>query len=141
MQPGRLKKVQGIGWYLEEKNLAQVSTNLLDFEVTALHTVYEETRREAQVGRASIPHPSDTRGPRGADLPSVSQELNLPVVGSQLVGLVPLKALLDAAAFYCDKEKLFVLEEEHRIRLVGCAFVCVCGGGSCAGRCEGRPGG
>nr|XP_004669489.2 formimidoyltransferase-cyclodeaminase [Jaculus jaculus] len=92
-QPGRLKKVQGIGWYLEEKNLAQVSTNLLDFEVTALHTVYEEACREAQ-------------------------ELNLPVVGSQLVGLVPLKALLDAATFYCDKENLFILEEEHRIRLV-----------------------
>ncbi|XP_066226071.1 formimidoyltransferase-cyclodeaminase isoform X2 [Saccopteryx leptura] len=48
-QPGRLKKVQGIGWYLDEKNLAQVSINLLDFEVTALHTVYEETCREAQV--------------------------------------------------------------------------------------------
>nr|XP_020034250.1 formimidoyltransferase-cyclodeaminase [Castor canadensis] len=92
-QPGRLKKVQGIGWYLDEKNLAQVSTNLLDFEVTALHTVYEETCREAR-------------------------ELSLPVVGSQLVGLVPLKALLDAAAFYCHKENLFVLEEEHRIRLV-----------------------
>ncbi|KAM5281213.1 LOW QUALITY PROTEIN: formimidoyltransferase-cyclodeaminase [Ctenodactylus gundi] len=89
----RLKKVQGIGWYLEEKNLAQVSMNLLDFEVTALHTVYEETCREAQ-------------------------ELSLPVVGSQLVGLVPLQALLDAAAFYCRKENLFILEEEHRIRLV-----------------------
>ncbi|XP_006163190.1 formimidoyltransferase-cyclodeaminase [Tupaia chinensis] len=92
-QPGRLKKVQGIGWYLDEKNLAQVSTNLLDFEVTGLHTVYEEACREAQ-------------------------ELSLPVVGSQLVGLVPLKALLDAAAFYCDKENLFILEEEHRVRLV-----------------------
>ncbi|XP_069886978.1 formimidoyltransferase-cyclodeaminase-like [Dipodomys merriami] len=92
-QPGRLKKVQGIGWYLDEKNLAQVSTNLLDFEVTGLHTVYEETCREAQ-------------------------ELSLPVVGSQLVGLVPLKALLDTAAFYCHKENLFVLEEEQRIRLV-----------------------
>ncbi|XP_075399447.1 formimidoyltransferase-cyclodeaminase [Tenrec ecaudatus] len=92
-QPGRLKKVQGIGWYLDEKNLAQVSTNLLDFEVTALHTVYEEACREAQ-------------------------ELNLPIVGSQLVGLVPLKAILDAAAFYCQKENLFILEEEHRIRLV-----------------------
>lgn len=40
------------------------------------------------------------------------------MVGSQLVGLVPLQALLDAAAFYCDKENLFVLEEEHRVRLV-----------------------
>ncbi|KAF6385058.1 hypothetical protein mRhiFer1_008882 [Rhinolophus ferrumequinum] len=92
-QPGRLKKVQGIGWYLDEKNLAQVSTNLLDFEVTALHTVYEETCREAK-------------------------ELNLPVVGSQLVGLVPLQAILDAANFYCEKENLFVLEEEQRIRLI-----------------------
>lgn len=43
------------------------------------------------------------------------------MVGSQLVGLVPLKALLDAAAFYCEKENLFILEEEHRIRLVSCA--------------------
>ncbi|KAM6162804.1 formimidoyltransferase-cyclodeaminase [Erethizon dorsatum] len=92
-QPGRLKKVQGIGWYLEEKNLAQVSMNLLDFEVTGLHMVYEETCKEAQ-------------------------ELSLPVVGSQLVGLVPLQALLDAAAFYCHRENLFVLEEEHWIRLV-----------------------
>ncbi|XP_013000454.1 formimidoyltransferase-cyclodeaminase isoform X4 [Cavia porcellus] len=92
-QPGRLKKVQGIGWYLEEKSLAQVSMNLLDFEVMGLHTVYEETCKEAQ-------------------------ELSLPVVGSQLVGLVPLQALLDAANFYCHKENLFVLEEEHRVRLV-----------------------
>ncbi|CAI9176039.1 unnamed protein product [Rangifer tarandus platyrhynchus] len=92
-QPGRLSKVQGIGWYLDEKNLAQVSMNLLDFEVTGLHTVYEETCREAQ-------------------------ELSLPVVGSQLVGLVPLKALLDAAAFYCEQENLFLLEEEQRLRLV-----------------------
>lgn len=55
LQPGRLKKVQGIGWYLDEKNLAQLSTNLLDFEVTGLHTVYEETCREAQVSRVAPP--------------------------------------------------------------------------------------
>lgn len=41
------------------------------------------------------------------------------MVGSQLVGLVPLQALLDAATFYCERENLFVLEEEQRIRLVG----------------------
>ncbi|KAF4793687.1 Formimidoyltransferase-cyclodeaminase [Turdus rufiventris] len=91
-QPGRLKKVQGIGWYLEEENMAQVSTNLLDFEITPLHTVYEEICRDAQ-------------------------ELNLPVVGSQLVGLVPKKAILDTAEFYIKKEKLFILEEEQKIRL------------------------
>lgn len=43
------------------------------------------------------------------------------MVGSQLVGLVPLKALLDVASFYCEKENLFVLEEEQRMRLVGWA--------------------
>lgn len=46
------------------------------------------------------------------------QKLNLPVVGSQLVGLIPKKAMLDAAEFYIKKEKLFILEEEQKIRLV-----------------------
>ncbi|NXC49433.1 FTCD cyclodeaminase, partial [Penelope pileata] len=92
-QPGRLKKVQGIGWYMEEENIAQVSTNLLDFETTPLHAVYEEVCCDAEA-------------------------LKLPVVGSQLVGLVPKKAMLDTAEFYIQKEKLFILEEEHKIRLV-----------------------
>ncbi|XP_006022127.1 formimidoyltransferase-cyclodeaminase isoform X1 [Alligator sinensis] len=92
-QPGRLKKVQGLGWYLDEENIAQVSTNLLDFETTALHTVYEEVCKDAQ-------------------------ELNLPVVGSQLVGLIPKKAMLAAAEFYIKKENLFIVEEEQKIRLV-----------------------
>ena len=51
------------------------------------------------------------------------------MVGSQLVGLVPLKALLDAATFYCEQENLFLLEEEQRLRLVGRAHV----GGAGAG--------
>ncbi|XP_069636621.1 formimidoyltransferase-cyclodeaminase isoform X2 [Haliaeetus albicilla] len=100
-QPGRLKKVQGIGWYLEEENIAQVSTNLLDFETTPLHTVYEEVCRDAEA-------------------------LKLPVVGSQLVGLVPKKAMLDTAEFYIKKEKLFILEEEQKIRL-GAALGCMVG--------------
>ncbi|XP_063067810.1 formimidoyltransferase-cyclodeaminase [Engraulis encrasicolus] len=92
-QPGLLKSVQGMGWYLDESNLAQVSTNILDFELTPLHTVYEEICRDAR-------------------------ELNLPVVGSQIVGLIPLKAVLDCADFYIRKEKLFIVEEEHKVRLV-----------------------
>lgn len=47
------------------------------------------------------------------------QDLRLPVVGSQIVGLIPLKALLDAADFYIQRDGLFVVEEEHKIRLVG----------------------
>lgn len=92
-QPGLLKKVQGMGWYLEESNLAQVSTNILDFELTPVHTVYEEICRDAK-------------------------DLNLPVVGSQIVGLIPLKAMLDCADFYIRRDNLFVVEDEHKIRLV-----------------------
>ncbi|XP_061572021.1 formimidoyltransferase-cyclodeaminase-like [Cololabis saira] len=92
-QPGRLQKVQGLGWYLDEANVAQVSTNILDYEVTSLHTVYEEICKDAE-------------------------ELKLPVVGSQIVGLIPLKAVLDAADFYIQRDRLFVIEEEHKVRLV-----------------------
>jgi len=47
-----------------------------------------------------------------------AQDLNLPVVGSQVVGLVPLKALLDSADFYIKRDQLFILQEEHKVRLV-----------------------
>ncbi|XP_077128542.1 formimidoyltransferase-cyclodeaminase-like [Ranitomeya variabilis] len=92
-QPGRLKKVQAIGWYLQEENLAQVSVNILDYEMTPLHEVYKETHKDAK-------------------------ELSLPILGSQLVGLVPLQALLTSAEYYIKEENLFILEEEHKIRLV-----------------------
>lgn len=92
-QPGLLKKVQGMGWFLDESNLAQVSTNILDFEETPLHRVYEETCTKAK-------------------------ELKLPVVGSQIVGLVPLQAVLDTADFYIQRDQLFIIEEEHKVRLV-----------------------
>lgn len=38
-----------MGWYLDEANIAQVSTNILDYEVTPLHVVYEEIRKQAEV--------------------------------------------------------------------------------------------
>ena len=43
--------------------------------------------------------------------------LNLPVVGSEIVGLVPLNALLQAAEFYIEKENLFILDEENKVQL------------------------
>ncbi|XP_028427235.1 formimidoyltransferase-cyclodeaminase-like [Perca flavescens] len=48
-QPGHLQKVQGMGWYLDESNMAQVSTNILDYELTPLHTVHQEICSIAQV--------------------------------------------------------------------------------------------
>ncbi|XP_077959632.1 formimidoyltransferase-cyclodeaminase isoform X2 [Gasterosteus aculeatus] len=92
-QPGLLQKVQAMGWYLDEANIAQVSTNILDYELTPLHTVHQEVCR-------------------------VAEELKLPVVGSQIVGLIPLKAMLDSADFYIQRDGLFIVEEEHKVRLV-----------------------
>ena len=53
-QPGRLKAVQALGWYLEEANLAQVSVNINDFEITPIHVVYEEVCKDAEVSNANI---------------------------------------------------------------------------------------
>lgn len=44
------------------------------------------------------------------------------MVGSQIVGLIPLKAVLDCADFYIQREKLFIIEEEHKVRLVSNLF-------------------
>ncbi|XP_048754244.1 formimidoyltransferase-cyclodeaminase-like isoform X3 [Ostrea edulis] len=92
-QPGRLKHVQAIGWYLEEANMAQVSVNITDHEVTPIHKVYEEVLKDAK-------------------------DLNIAVCGSQIVGLVPLKAVLQAADYYMEKDNLFILEEDQKLRLV-----------------------
>lgn len=49
----------------------------------------------------------------------ILQDLNLAVCGSQIVGLVPLKAILQAADYFMKKENLFILEEDQKLRLVG----------------------
>ncbi|KAG1661384.1 Formimidoyltransferase-cyclodeaminase [Nymphon striatum] len=89
---GKLKNCQAIGWYLDEFNLAQVSINLTDHSITPMHVAYEEVCKNAT-------------------------ELKLAVTGSQVVGLVPLKALLQAAEFYIKKENLFILEEDQKVHL------------------------
>ena len=57
-----MKGVQAIGWYLEEANMAQVSVNITDFEQTAIHTVYEEICKDAQVMFHIF---IEIRGPKG----------------------------------------------------------------------------
>lgn len=91
-EPGRLPATQAMGWYLKEANIAQVTVNILDIEVTKLHQVYEECSKEAI-------------------------NLKLPVTGSEIVGLVPLKAMLDVAEYYIEKENLFILDEDQKIHL------------------------
>jgi glutamate formiminotransferase/formiminotetrahydrofolate cyclodeaminase len=75
MVPGRLRNVRAIGWYIDTYRMAQVSINLTNYKETALHTVYETVKEEAE-----------KRG--------------LSVCGSELVGLVPLEPLLEAGRHY-----------------------------------------
>jgi glutamate formiminotransferase/formiminotetrahydrofolate cyclodeaminase len=80
MIPGSLKSVKAIGWYIEEYGIAQISMNLTNISVTPVHIAFDEVCRKA-----------DERGLR--------------VTGSELVGLIPLKAMLDAGKYYLMKQK------------------------------------
>jgi glutamate formiminotransferase/formiminotetrahydrofolate cyclodeaminase len=92
-EPGRLKAVKGIGWWVDEYALAQVSMNLDDYTVTPPHVAFEACVEEAR-------------------------KLGVAVAGSEIVGLVPLQALLLAADHYVQREGLFLVDERQRIRLV-----------------------
>jgi glutamate formiminotransferase/formiminotetrahydrofolate cyclodeaminase len=92
-QPGRLKAIKAIGWYVDEYNMAQVSINLDNYKITPPHVVFEECVKDAKA-------------------------VNLAVCGSELVGLIPLGAMLMAAEYYIKKENLFILDEKQKIRLV-----------------------
>lgn len=91
-EPGRLKAVKAIGWYVDEYNLAQVSINLDNYKITPPHVAFEECAKDARA-------------------------LNLAVAGSELVGLIPIEAMLMAADYYIEKENLFIIDERQKIRL------------------------
>lgn len=91
-QPGRLRAVKAVGWWVDEYQMAQVSMNLDDYAVTPPHVAFEAVSEEARA-------------------------LNLAVAGSEIVGLVPLRALLLAADHYIAKEGLFIVDERQKIRL------------------------
>ncbi len=92
-EPGRFKELKGLGWYVDEYNMAQCSFNLNNYHVTAPHEVYEAVKEEAA-------------------------KINVGVAGSELVGLIPLEAMLKAADYYMNKENLFILDEDQKIKLV-----------------------
>lgn len=92
-EPGRLRAVKAIGWWVEEYGMAQVSMNLDDYTLTPPNAAYEACVEEARA-------------------------LKLAVAGSELVGLIPLRAMLMAADHYIEKESLFILDERQKIRLV-----------------------
>lgn len=87
--PGTLKGCKAIGWFIEEYGIAQVSMNITDMNVTPLHVAFEEVCRAAAA-----------RGLR--------------VTGTEIVGLVPKRVLVEAGKFYLEKQQrsLGVPEEE-----------------------------
>lgn len=78
---GRLKEVKGMGVSLEKYNLTQVSMNLTNYNVTPVHIAFEEVKKEAA-------------------------RLGVEVNGSEIVGLVPLQALLEAGKFYTNNKEI-----------------------------------
>ncbi|HDO06141.1 MAG TPA: glutamate formimidoyltransferase, partial [Bacteroidetes bacterium] len=80
MIPGSLKAVKAIGWYIEEYGVAQISMNLTNISITPVHVAFDEVCKKA-----------DARGIR--------------VTGSELVGLIPLEAMLEAGRYFLRKQK------------------------------------
>jgi len=78
-QPGTLRACKAVGWYIEEYGRAQISMNLTDFDVTPPHAAFDECVRQAE-------------------------RLGLRVTGSELVGLVPLEAMLQAGRHYLERQ-------------------------------------
>jgi glutamate formiminotransferase/formiminotetrahydrofolate cyclodeaminase len=77
--PGACKGVKGIGWYIEEYGICQVSMNITNINITPVHLAFDECVKSAY-----------NRGMR--------------VTGSELVGLIPLKAMLDAGRYFLEKQ-------------------------------------
>jgi len=91
--PGTLKAVKGIGWYIEEYGIAQLSLNLTNISITPMHIAFDEALQKAQA-----------RGVR--------------VTGSELVGLVPLQAMLDAGKYFLHKQNRSVgIADEEIIKI------------------------
>lgn len=91
--PGACKAVKGIGWFIEEYGIAQVSMNLTNINISPLHIVFDECCKSA-----------DHHGLR--------------VTGSELVGLVPKKVMTDAGKYFLEKQRRSVgVSEEELIRI------------------------
>ena len=90
---GMCKGVKAIGWYIEEYGVAQISMNITNIKSTPLHMAFEATRKSA-----------NKRGLR--------------VTGSELVGLVPLKVMLDAGKYFLKKQQRSVgVSEEELVKM------------------------
>jgi len=93
MIPGTLKSVKAIGWYIEEYGVAQISMNLTNINITPVHIAFDEVCNKAI-------------------------ERGIRVTGSELVGLIPLKAMLDAGKYFLLKQQRSIgVSEKELIKI------------------------
>lgn len=93
LQAGTCKSVKGIGWYIPEYGIAQVSMNLTNINITPVHIAFDECVKSAY-----------NRGMR--------------VTGSELVGLIPLKAMTDAGKYFLQKQNRSVgVSQDELVRI------------------------
>ena len=91
--PGKLKAVKGIGWYIDEYGIAQISYNLTNITITSMHEAFDESCKAAL-------------------------ERGIRVTGSEIIGLIPLQAMLDAADFYLIKQQRSLgVSESEKIKI------------------------
>lgn len=91
--PGALKACKAIGWFIEEYGIAQVSINLTNISITSVHQAFEVSCEKAM-------------------------ERGLRVTGSELVGLIPKKAMIDAGKYFLRKQKRSVgISDEEIIKI------------------------
>lgn len=88
--PGLFKGVQGMGWYIEEYNMAQVTVNILNYKATPLHKIFDESEK-------------------------LANEFGARVTGSEIVGMIPLDALTQAGKYYLKKQELSTGVSENEL--------------------------
>ncbi len=88
--PGSLKSVKAIGWYIQEYGVCQISMNLTNINITPIHIAFNEVVKKAS-------------------------ERGIRVTGSELIGLIPLKGMLDAGKYFLNKQKRSVGVSESEL--------------------------
>ncbi|PID29083.1 MAG: glutamate formimidoyltransferase [Candidatus Cloacimonadota bacterium] len=93
--PGMFKNCKAIGWYVDDYKIAQISINLTNYNVTNMHHVYDAVEK-------------------------LALEKGMRVTGSEIVGVVPKKALLDAGVHYLEKQGMCAGIDEDEIIKIAC---------------------
>ena len=88
--PGSLKSVKAIGWFIQEYGVCQISMNLTNINITPIHIAFDEVVKKAS-------------------------ERGIRVTGSELIGLIPLKGMLDAGKYFLNKQKRSVGVSESEL--------------------------